>query len=168
MTVICTSYVCYTVQREVHQLRSSASGQQQHQPQQQQSQQANLVSLDSWSQPSNADSTWDAFSNQPEASSQPVPQGPSGGPQPSPLSPLSPQRQIAAARAQAFIKTQTSNVQSMQVHCLSCQNRCLQPLCGICPENQPTPLLSCFCGVSCFSVDYLGVCSSESSLFKLW
>ena len=87
----------------------------------QQPQQTNLVSLDSWSQPSNDNSTWDAFSNQPDASAQPAAQLgplPSAGPQPSPLSPLSPQRQAAAARAQAFIKTQTSNVQSMQVHCL--------------------------------------------------
>lgn len=101
-----------TLQRELHQVKAAAAnGGHQHQ-------QPNLVSLDSWSQ-SGADtnSTWDAFSNQPQGPSQPASQlgHPAAAPQPSPLSPLSPQRQAATARAQAFIKTQTSNVQSMQV-----------------------------------------------------
>lgn len=103
---------CAGLQREIQQLKTGlgsrgSQGQQQHQ--------GNLVSLDSWSQAGN-DSTsggWDAFSNQPEASREPTSQAPAS--QSSALSPMSPQRQAAAAQAQAFIRTQASNVQSMQV-----------------------------------------------------
>ena len=75
--------------------------------------QGNLVSLDSWSQASNDAAGWDAFSNQPEASREATSH--EAGQQASAMSPLSPQRLAAAAQAQAFIKAQASNVQSMQV-----------------------------------------------------
>lgn len=72
--------------------------------------QSPLLSLQSGSQ-QNAE-PWDAFSNHTDAAPEPGVQRPPAYAQ---ASPLSPQRQAAAARAKAFIKTQTSNVQSMQV-----------------------------------------------------
>lgn len=106
---------CADMQREVQQLKSGL-GSRGGQGQQQQS----LVSLDSWSQGGNdsASGGWDAFSNQPEASREATSQAPAG--QSSAMSPLSPQRQAAAAQAQAFIRTQASNVQSMQVATSQC------------------------------------------------
>ena len=68
------------------------------------------MSLDSTPQP-NAE-PWDAFSNHTDAASEP-----NVGTEHAQSSPLSPQRQAAAAKAKAFIKSQTSNVQSMQVTC---------------------------------------------------
>lgn len=106
------------MQREIQQLKSgsgSRSSQRQQQGSSGQQQQGNLVSLDSWSQGGNdsASGGWDAFSNHPEASREATSQAPAA--QSSAMSPLSPQRQAAAAQAQAFIRTQASNVQSMQV-----------------------------------------------------
>lgn len=98
------------LQREVQQLKSGPGSRGSSQAQQ--AQPGSLVSLDSWSQAGN-NSGWDAFSNQPEDSREPTSQPPAV--QSSAMSPLSPQRQAAAAQAQAFIRTQASNVQSMQV-----------------------------------------------------
>ena len=95
------------MQREVQQLKAASSGKQGQQ------QQTNLVSLDSWSQAGGDAGGWDAFSNHTDASRQTEPHA--SAQQQSAMSPLSPQRQAAAAQAQAFIKAQTSNVQSMQV-----------------------------------------------------
>ena len=118
-------YPAVIVQRELQQLRAAANSGQHLQ----QSTSSPLVSLDSWSQASPDTGTWDAFSNQPQGIPEPswvlhpTPQAvPSrAAPRPSPLSPLSPQRQAAAAQAQAFIKSQNSNVQSMQVIRLALQ-----------------------------------------------
>ena len=98
-------------QGEIHQLKSAAAS---SSNQMQQQHQGDLVSLDSWSQAGNDGGGWDAFSNQPEASREPISHAPAQ--QTSAMSPLSPQRQAAAAQAQAFIKAQASNVQSMQVN----------------------------------------------------
>lgn len=97
------------LEREVQQLKSGPGSRGSSQAQQ--AQPGSLVSLDSWSQAGN-NSGWDAFSNQPEDSREPTSQPPAV--QSSAMSPLSPQRQAAAAQAQAFIRTQASNVQSMQ------------------------------------------------------
>lgn len=99
------------LQREIQQLKSAAGSRGSSQAQQ--AQLGNLVSQDSWSQVDNNSSGWDAFSNQPEDSREPTSQAPAV--QSAAMSPLSPQRQAAAAQAQAFIRTQASNVQSMQV-----------------------------------------------------
>lgn len=104
---------CCVMQREV-QATKAAPGQETNQGMQQ----SPLVSLDSWSQPSAE--PWDAFSNHTDAASEPTTAQRTPPNTQAQSSPLSPQRQAAAARAKAFIKTQTSNVQSMQVskaHC---------------------------------------------------
>ena len=99
---------CRVMQRDLQALKA-ASGQETNQGMQQ----SPLVSLDSWSQPSAE--PWDAFSNHTDAASEPTAAQRMSTNTQAHSSPLSPQRQAAAARAKAFIKTQTSNVQSMQV-----------------------------------------------------
>lgn len=141
---------CANMQREIQQLKSGSRG---GQGQQQQS----LVSLDSWSQGGNdsASGSWDAFSNQPEASREAASQAPAG--QPSAMSPLSPQRQAAAAQAQAFIRTQASNVQSMQVAtcwcCFCLKQKNLKPMNKKCLNAWSTSLMIW----SCYSVLVLGM-----------
>lgn len=81
-------------------------------------QQPPLVSLNSWSQSAAAEH-WDAFSNHSDAiATEPLVHM---APACAQASPLSPQRQAAAAKAKAFIKSQASNVKSMQVrHFANC------------------------------------------------
>lgn len=90
------------------------------------------MSLDSGNQ-QNAE-PWDAFSNHTDEAPELSVQRPPAYAQ-AHASPLSPQRQAAAARAKAFIKTQTSNVQSMQVHYHCLWALCVGLLCSVVQSN---------------------------------